>query len=341
MKFLYYDFDYFQYGRIMKSKNIRIAFISWLTCLSSVFFNIAIAQTPIVSLPAAYGGETQEGVGNLFMEISIMNPNENETTVQIARSGTATHGVDYTTSPDTIFFPPGSSESQRLYISYPDDCVDEPNETIILTLINPTNGAQIGIGSMTSSILDDDPLPAEDCTYTVPSNSNVVTTTFNFFNHNRRFWVCDGGNVTLRSSLHKVLVENGGIVRSEGDRTETYVKSGGTVIVDDGEQNIIFAEDGANVTILSGLCNIVFAGAGASFVDNGTETISGELTCGPLDIDYSTAPIAGCMISSSQYVGQDFDLELFPNPSTGHFEIRYTGQQTLRSIEIFNQQGGF
>lgn len=306
-----------------------------------ILFTVYGIAQPTVSFSNANGGTIQEGVGPVNASVNITNPNGNETTVQVTTLGSSTYGSDYTISPQTIVFPAGSSASQPLTISVIDDCIDEGFETIILNLTNPTNGALIGIGQMTITISDNDPTLEENCTYALPSNAIVVDTTMSFFNHNRDFWVCESGNLTLPSSLHVALIESGGIVRSQGNDNEFYVKSGGTVIVDDGESNLIFAEDGATVTIESGTCIVVFSEPGVIFTDNGTETIEEDLNCGPLNINYDSAPANGCVISSTGDEIANLNLEIFPNPTSGRFDVLHSSDHKLLHVEVYDYRGIF
>lgn len=323
----------------MKPISKNLFCLSGIILIVSIFFGIANAQTPTVSFVNAGGASVQEGTGSYNIGITIMNPNTNATSVIITHSGVATYGDDYTSSPDTIVFPAGSFDNQFISFTVIDDCVDEPFESVIFKLTNPTNGAQLGISTHTITIIDNDPKPVEDCTYSIPSNAIVVDSAFSFFVANRHFWVCESGELTLESNGHNVLIENGGIVHAKNMNCRIYVKSGGNVIVEDGSLNQIFAEDGAIVTIESGSCNIVFASSGAMFTDNGLSTFSGTLTCAPLDIDYTAAPTNGCILSATQGPDKHQRINIFPNPTSGTFNIAHGENYRLEHIEVFNIQG--
>lgn len=325
----------------MKAKQYMWVCIGELIIFVLFGSSLLSGQTPIVSFLAANGGSISEGVGGVITSVTIENPNANETTVEIIKMGTAIYGEDYTTNPDTIIFPAGSSSPQTLHIVLIDDCLDESNETMIFMLINPSNGAQIGIGTMTTTLADDDTQPIEDCTYTVPSNIGVVTNTFSYLNHNGKFWVCETGILRLKSNNNLALVESGGVVRAERDNNTIYVKSGGTALVQGGDQNVIYAEDGAIVTVESGVCNSIFASSGAIYTDNGSGTTTSDLSCAPLDIDYTSAPMSGCLISSTNSVNPVNNFEIFPNPSSGNFEIYYSNDQIPKRLEVYDNRGVF
>ncbi|MFT3882327.1 MAG: Calx-beta domain-containing protein [Gemmatales bacterium] len=74
-----------------------------------------------------------------------------------AHSGTATNGTDYLLQPGTITFAPGET-SKTFTLSIINDTLIEPNETVIVTLSNPSH-ATLGQASATYTIIDDDQLP--------------------------------------------------------------------------------------------------------------------------------------------------------------------------------------
>ncbi|MBK7149691.1 MAG: lamin tail domain-containing protein [Bacteroidetes bacterium] len=101
-----------------------------------------------------------ESAGTFTVSVTIANPNANPTTVAVNVSGgTATSGTDFTTSPSLLTFPANSFGPQQISFNIISDNLDEPNETVFITLSNPTNGASIGaVSADTLSIIDDDAL---------------------------------------------------------------------------------------------------------------------------------------------------------------------------------------
>jgi WD40 repeat protein len=74
-------------------------------------------------------------------------------------SGTAQAGVDYTQVSSTLTFGPGVT-SQSFTIPITQDALDEPDETVDLTLTSPTGGAAMGAQSTAVlTIVDDEPGP--------------------------------------------------------------------------------------------------------------------------------------------------------------------------------------
>jgi hypothetical protein len=112
--------------------------------------------TVFFSAPIYTMGE-DSGTGTIFVELS--NEAEDEVTVQYAISdGTATAGSDYTATPGTLTFAPGVT-SQSFTVQVIDDALDEagPDETVILTLSNPSSNATLGVPNpATLTISDND-----------------------------------------------------------------------------------------------------------------------------------------------------------------------------------------
>ena len=108
------------------------------------------------------GFSVQEDAGTVFVNIILTNGNANATEVTVERDGnsTATSGDDYVLAlPTTVTFDAGVSiDTQTIIIDIVDDMDIESSETLILDLVNPTNGATISTNGdeFTLSITDDD-----------------------------------------------------------------------------------------------------------------------------------------------------------------------------------------
>jgi len=89
--------------------------------------------------------------------------------------GTATAGQDYTAKSGTLSFASGESD-KTIVLSILNDTLIEGDETIIVTLSNPSGGVAIGNqGSATLVISDDDALPTHYNLTIMPSPAGVVT----------------------------------------------------------------------------------------------------------------------------------------------------------------------
>jgi hypothetical protein len=70
--------------------------------------------------------------------------------------GTATSGVDYTTTSGTLNWADGDSASKTFNIPIIDDSDIEGSETVNLSLSNPTGGAILGTNAAVLTIADND-----------------------------------------------------------------------------------------------------------------------------------------------------------------------------------------
>lgn len=97
---------------------------------------------------------------NASIAISLSNPSSQTVTVDYnLGAGTATgSGTDYTLSSGTFTFSPGET-SKTLDFSINDDSIDEDNETVIITISNPTNSSLGSNTTHTYTINDNDPTP--------------------------------------------------------------------------------------------------------------------------------------------------------------------------------------
>ena len=117
-----------------------------------------------------------EATPALSLNVTLSPSSSNTVTVDYAvTGGTATGGgVDYTLTPGTLTFLPGET-SHNIPGTVVDDALSEANETIIVTLSNPTN-AFIGTnGSHTYTINDNEPAPTVQFNLATSSGSEATT----------------------------------------------------------------------------------------------------------------------------------------------------------------------
>src|SRR5438093_2720098 len=98
------------------------------------------------------------GTTNAVFTVSLSAASSTTVTVDYASAdGTATAGSDYTALSGTLTFAPGET-SQTITAAVIGDTINEPNETFVVNLSNPSN-ATVADGQGRATILNDDPAP--------------------------------------------------------------------------------------------------------------------------------------------------------------------------------------
>ncbi len=114
--------------------------------------NFAVANTGVLENLAG---------GQYLVDIALNNPTNTATTVEVVLdpASTATNGTDFVFTPFTLTFPAGTATTLQVPIDLVNDALVEGPETVVLRLTNQNNNANIGIGTFTLTILDDDSAP--------------------------------------------------------------------------------------------------------------------------------------------------------------------------------------
>jgi hypothetical protein len=209
------------------------------------------------------------GEAGLTATITVVRSGSTTQTVGVTyatSAGTATAATDYTEKTGTLSFGPGVT-TQTFTIPIAQDTLDEPNETVNLTLSVPTGGATLGTRSSAAlTILDDDvagTLQFSAAAYTVTEAGPVATVTV----------TRTGG------SASGVTVD---YATSDGTATagSDYTAAAGTLIFAAGVMSKTFtvpitndAIDEANETVLLALSNPA-GGATLGALSTGTLTIT-------------------------------------------------------------------
>jgi len=130
------------------------------------------ASQPALSIDDITLTEADSGTTAAAFTVSLSKASSQTVTVDYATAdGTATAGADYQTTRGTLTFAPGET-SKIVTVPVIDDIVDEPDETFLVNLSNPTN-ATISDAQGTGTITDDDPPPDT----TAPTTTIVLTPT--------------------------------------------------------------------------------------------------------------------------------------------------------------------
>ena len=134
----------------------------------------AAAQTlPVLSIDSPYVDEGDSGSANLTFTVTLSAASTSQVTVQYADAGTgtATSGTDYTALTAGMLTFAAGTTSQTIAVSVTGDGTSESDETVVVTLSNPTNATlSATAGSGTGTIRDDD-----STTPTLSVNSPTVT----------------------------------------------------------------------------------------------------------------------------------------------------------------------
>ena len=142
-----------------------------------------VAPAGILQFSAATYSVAENG-GNATITITRTGGSTGVVGVRFATSnGTATAAADYTAVTQTVSFANGDTANKTVSIPIIDDTLVEGNETVNLTLSNPTGGATLGTPSTAVlTITDNDVAPAgtlqfSAATYSVAENGGNATIT--------------------------------------------------------------------------------------------------------------------------------------------------------------------
>jgi len=94
--------------------------------------------------------------------------------------GTATAGLDYSVSSGVLSWSDGETANKTFNIPILDDALNEADESVNMSLSNPTGGAVLGNANATLIISDDEPLPTVSINDVSQAEGNAGTTIFTF-----------------------------------------------------------------------------------------------------------------------------------------------------------------
>ena len=122
-------------------------------------FTITISEGGTLQLSSATYSVSESG-GSAVITVTRTGGNAGTTSVQLATSnGTATAGSDYTAVTQTVTFNDGDSVAKTVNIPITNDLLNEPNETVNITLSGLTGSGELGSPSTAVlTIGDDDPI---------------------------------------------------------------------------------------------------------------------------------------------------------------------------------------
>ena len=135
----------------------------------------AVEQEPTVDFNLT-SSSAAESSSSANLTIDLSDSYSENVTVDYTVTGTATgSGTDYTLANGTLTITSGNTSGTITIASIVNDTLDENNETVIVTLSNPSN-ATLGSDTVhTYTIIDNDNLPVVDFNTTTSSGAESVT----------------------------------------------------------------------------------------------------------------------------------------------------------------------
>ncbi len=133
-----------------------------------------------VSIAAASVTEGNGGTVNLNLPVTLSAPATSDISIPFTvTAGTATAGTDYQTTSGAVQIATGSSAGVATVVVN-GDLLDEPDETLTVTLGMPPQGYTIVTGSAVGTILDDDAPPTISVSAPSVTEGNTGTTPMTF-----------------------------------------------------------------------------------------------------------------------------------------------------------------
>jgi probable HAF family extracellular repeat protein len=142
---------------------------------------------PDVTVAVSPSSVAEDGATNLTYTFSRTGSTGSSLTVNFSVGGTATFSTDYTqsgaatfsSSTGTVTFGAGNSMA-TVTVDPTTDSIDEPNETVILTVTSGTGYSAGAPSSATGTITDDDAMPTVSINNVTQAEGNAGTTAFVF-----------------------------------------------------------------------------------------------------------------------------------------------------------------
>ena len=139
------------------------------------------SQSGSFNFTAASYSINEDG-GSATLTVKRTGGSDGAVSVQyVTNGGTATANSDYTNASGTFSWADGDNADKTVTIAITNDMMDELDETVNVTLSNPTGGASMGSpSSAVLTITDEDPQPAISISDASQAEGNSGTTNFTF-----------------------------------------------------------------------------------------------------------------------------------------------------------------
>ncbi len=244
----------------------------------------------ILSIDSPSVAEGAGGTATLTFTVSLSTASGQQVTVDYedAGTGTATSGTDYTAlSSGTLTFAAGQT-SKTISVSVTGDGMDEPNETVLVSLSNPTNATVSSTaGTGTGTITDDDAAPvlSIDSPSVTEGNSGTANLTFTVSlgaASGKQVTVnyADAGTGTATSGTDYTALASGTLTFAAGQTSKTIsVSVTGDGTYEPNETVLVALSNPTNATVSTS------AGTGTGTItdDDAAPTVTLALSRGTID----------------------------------------------------------
>ncbi len=231
--------------------------------------NLVLPNAPAPELQFSVSSyEVGEGDANAIITVTRTGSYETDVGVSYATSNdTATAGNDYTSTSGTLTFLDEDTSDQTFLVPITDDVLYEGNETVNLSLSNPTGGATLGTPAIAVlTITENDPLPSVsvDDIAVFEGDSGTVNAVFTAtLSHpsvqtvSVAYDTADGSATTADSDY---VADSDTITFSPGTTTQTItIQVTGDTTIEGDEGFAVNLSNATNGTIADsqGLCTII------------------------------------------------------------------------------------
>ena len=177
-----------------------------------------------------------ENGGALTVSVNRVGGSSGAVTIDYAAvAGTATAGVDFTAVTGTLNWAAGDGAAKTFVVPILNDALIDPNETITLTLTNPTGGAAAGANALVTIQDDEAPLDAGGNVTVATTAGATVTSTF---------FVNGTPPLGLTATLGTV---NPAVLNAPGNATYSYTVPAGTPAGSTLNDTVTVTDQGGNV----------------------------------------------------------------------------------------------